>query len=258
MVRYLTLLLFLGTAQAQSIYCSLENNTSAKVTLSNLATYSQDFADASWTKTRTTISSNALIAPDGTLTADTLVGTATTNSFLIGKAITGSPASGEARRTSVYLKRGTDNFAVLVDDEAVGADHALRLNINTCTVVDSTNVSRWSTLMVGNGWCNVVMEYTVLTTGAITNYITLWDGVAAGLYPSFAATTADTINIWGIQSNLVSSPVDYLATTASAATLGPICASMQAQSPLDPTRCMAMTNRGREIRTEAQIAIGSQ
>ena len=42
----------------------------------NLITYSELFSDASWAKTNATISSNALISPNGSLNADKLVDTA--------------------------------------------------------------------------------------------------------------------------------------------------------------------------------------
>lgn len=37
----------------------------------NLLTYSEDFSNASWTKSNLTITSNSIVAPNGTLTADT-------------------------------------------------------------------------------------------------------------------------------------------------------------------------------------------
>lgn len=38
----------------------------------NLVTYSEMFSDASWVKTRTSVTANTITAPNGTLTADTL------------------------------------------------------------------------------------------------------------------------------------------------------------------------------------------
>ena len=38
----------------------------------NLLTYSEQFDNAAWSKTNTTITANSTAAPDGTLTADTL------------------------------------------------------------------------------------------------------------------------------------------------------------------------------------------
>jgi hypothetical protein len=240
MVRFLILLLLLGSAQAQTLYCGQDTGLSSKVTLSNLSTYSEDLSNAAWTKTRTTISANSVIAPDGALTADSIVATATTNSFLVGKAVTGSPTLGEVRRTSAFFKKGTLSYAVLADDETGNPDHVVRLNIDTCTVVDATNVTSYATLKTGNGWCEVTMVYTVSATVAITTYLNLWNGVASGAYPSFTAAITDLIYVWGIQHNLASSPPDYLQSVASATTLAGVCASGTTQSPTDPSKCIAL------------------
>jgi hypothetical protein len=39
----------------------------------NLQVYSEEFDNGAWSKVRTTITANTIIAPDGTLTADKLV-----------------------------------------------------------------------------------------------------------------------------------------------------------------------------------------
>ena len=252
-MRHLLLLfIFVEVAWAQGA-CFYGTGTSDKVTLSNLVIRSEELDNAAWTKSRTTISANSVIAPDGALTADTIVATATTNSFLVGQNVTGSPTLGEIRRTSAYFKKGTLNHAVLADDEIGHPDHVLRININTCTVVDATNVNSYLTLMTGNGWCRVTMQYTVSATVAITTYLNLWNGVATGAYPSFAATTADYIYAWGVQHNLASSPADYLTSVASATTLAGVCASGTSQDPMNPSKCIEVVSNEKEFRTTEQI-----
>jgi hypothetical protein len=46
----------------------------------NLLLYSQEFDNAAWTKTSTTVTANSTTAPDGTTTADTLIPN-TTNTY---------------------------------------------------------------------------------------------------------------------------------------------------------------------------------
>ena len=65
----------------------------------NLLTYSEQFNNAAWVKTRTTVTPNAVIAPDGTLTADTL--TASANDPYIQQDIV---ANSRTYTWSVYLK----------------------------------------------------------------------------------------------------------------------------------------------------------
>jgi hypothetical protein len=253
--RLLSLLFLIGTVQGQALYCGLDNGLSSKVTLSNLVTYSEQIDNAAWTKTRTTVSANSITAPDGALTADTIVATATTNSFYVGSASI-STTAGDIRRVSAYFKAGTMRYAAL-NPGGDAVSRGIVVNLSTGEVVYSFGANSYSVTSVGNNWYRIIFEYTRTNTGNEVLYLTLSNGDAS-LYPSFAATTADYVYVWGIHSQLASSPSDYLATTSAAATLGPLCGSYQTQSPLDPSQCITMTNRGREIRTEAQIAIGSQ
>ncbi|WP_156920677.1 phage head spike fiber domain-containing protein [Fundidesulfovibrio putealis] len=48
----------------------------------NLLYPSEDFSNAAWTKTRATITANAAVAPDGTMTADKLVEDTTASSVI--------------------------------------------------------------------------------------------------------------------------------------------------------------------------------
>lgn len=242
-----SLFLLSGVVQAQQFQLKYNGTDrsasfSVKQTQRNLSTYSEDFSDVSWVKTRTTVTANSITAPDGNLTADTISATAVTNSFLVGKAVTGSPTIGETRRTSAYFKKGTRSFAVLVDDETGNPDHAIRLNIDTCVVIDSQNITRSQTIVSVDNWCRATMEYTVIATVSITTYVNLWDGVAAGLYPSFAGNITDNIYVWGLQHNFVSDPTDYLVTTAAAATFGPLCPAGFSQSLIHPSRCFPLIN----------------
>jgi len=60
--------------------------------LSNLALYSQDFDNAYWVKASATVTANNATAPDGTSTADTVVGAAGT-AFIYSGAITTSAST---------------------------------------------------------------------------------------------------------------------------------------------------------------------
>lgn len=260
MVRFLTLLFLISNVSAQSIYCSLDNNTSSPVTLSNFVLYSEQLDNVAWTKgSGATIVANAITAPDGTLTADSFLSTTAVTTS--GKAIypTASAATitiGTSYRISAYLKQGTWRYAQLYYQGTTNIGVTIDL-VTGLIGYASPTITSYSSVSVGNGWYRVSM--TFLATNTV-------------LYPSlsYALTATSTINpsitfagteafyVWGVSAQLASSPADYLTTTAASATLGPICGSYQTPSPLNPSLCLSLTNRGREIRTEAQIAIGSQ
>lgn len=261
MVRFLILLLLLGSAQAQTLYCGQDTNLSDKVTLSNLALRSEEFDNAAWTNTGgTTEVANAIIAPDGTLTADQLVAPATTGANLRGWLNTApiTVVAGTQYRWSVYMKKGTIKYGRFGPEQIPSsANKYTNVDLDTCQPVFYNNSGYTVTgSSVGNGWCRFILVTSINITNGYFDIgmapTATWNST------SYTSTTADTIYVWGASVQLASAPADYLATTSAAATLGPLCGSYQTQSPLDPTQCITMTDRGREIRTEAQIAIGSQ
>ena len=260
MVRFLTLLFLLGSVQAQTIYCGQDTNLSAKQTLSNMALYSEQFDNAAWANSTSTDVANSIIAPDGTLTADTIVALAQTspNSRGIYNNAAITVVAGTQYRWSVYLKKGTMRYGSFGPEESPStANKYTVIDLDTCQPTFYKNTGYTTTgRSIGNGWCYVSVTTSVsITTGyfdIIMAPTATWNST------SYTSTTADTIYVWGASVQLASSPSDYIATAGSAVTLAGVCASGTTQSPLDPTKCIAMTDRGREIRTEAQIAIGSQ
>jgi hypothetical protein len=86
----------------------------------NLVTYSENLTDASWLKGSSTLTGDAITAPDGTITADKLVeNTQTSTSHVVSKNATTTAAT---HTFSVYLKKAERSFAMLYDlTNAVGA-----------------------------------------------------------------------------------------------------------------------------------------
>ncbi len=259
MVRILILLLlFVTNVSAQSIYCSLDNNTSSPVTLSNLTKYSEQIDNAEWLQASITVTANSVIAPDGTLTADMVTASAAAANHYFYPAGTNRPAAGTTERMELYVKKGTHRYVGFFHENTDVFGMVLDLD-NPTTPYHVTGLSSYSITPVGNGWYRIVMSYTRTASSTRIWYFTLRPSTTSSAsIVSWTAAGTETVYIWGIQQNNQSNPADYLATTAAAATLGPVCGSYQTPSPLNPSLCLSLTNRGREIRTEAQIAIGSQ
>jgi hypothetical protein len=76
----------------------------------NLLIYSNDFTNAVWGKTRSTVTPAAAVAPDGTLTASKLVETATTGAHYIGQS---GAVHNEIRTFAVWLKAAERSWAVI-------------------------------------------------------------------------------------------------------------------------------------------------
>ncbi len=82
----------------------------------NLLTYSEQFDNAAWVKSGTTVTANAAAAPNGTVTAD-LVTANTSSSF--GFLYSNNIASG-VFTTSVYAKQGTQRYIQFLSTATLG------------------------------------------------------------------------------------------------------------------------------------------
>ena len=175
----------------------------------NLASYSEDYSQSFWAKTRVTITTNVIIAPDGTLTADKLEATTTQEAYVQGDVI----VQGSKQTLSFYVKQGNTNYCHLLlwDKTANGARQWF--NINNGTVGSTTSfgsgvtVASASIESAGNGWfrCKAVFNNTDATIGVRIN---VSDNDADG-NPS----VGDFIYIWGGQIVKGDKPKDYLKTT---------------------------------------------
>ena len=70
----------------------------------NLQVYSEQFDNAAWSKTNSTIEANSIISPNGELTADKLVDTTTSAAKYIQDVASGLSTSSEAT-FSIFLKQ---------------------------------------------------------------------------------------------------------------------------------------------------------
>jgi hypothetical protein len=130
----------------------------------NLFPYSEDFADAAWSKTRSSITSNTIVAPDGTLTGDKLVEdtTATSTHFvsdnvnLIANTFyTATVYVKAAERTRVLLQNSsTANWTT------VGVAY---FDLSAGTIVSGTG----SITPIGNGWYRCSINGTFGGTDAV-------------------------------------------------------------------------------------------
>jgi hypothetical protein len=155
----------------------------------NLATRSEDFSNSAWVKAETSITSNTETAPDGTLTADTLIpnvsgnlttaGNASTNNRLF--AIFGSVTD---ITNSIYVKSvsgSTFNFSIYVQ-----VNDSIK-SIKTVTVTDK--------------WQRVETSAVLLSEGN-----------------RFTVCTEENVYIWGAQAEQSSFATSYIPTSGSTVT----------------------------------------
>ncbi len=177
---------------------------------SNLLTYSEDFSNSIWTKVTGSISANATIAPDGTLTGD-----AFTPAAVSGLPYTQQNATSSVTVTytwSVYLKSNGYQWAFL--DAYDGSNHRSYFDL-TNGVVGSVASGNTSTITsVGNGWyrCSLTRSPSITSVAYAVAVATSNGGI------SMTGNGVSGIYLWGAQLEAVTyqtTPRTYNATTAA-------------------------------------------
>lgn len=176
----------------------------------NLLTFTEQFENAAWIKSEVTATANSAIAPDGTLTADTMVESTATSVRNFRNNLT-PITSGASYSFSVYAKRAAGtrnifvrhhatpaNFQGAIFDLATGAIS----NIGTGITANATNV--------GNGWYRCSISFVANGTGQ-NAYVDLLDGTTS----NYTGDGTSGIFLWGAQLELGSTATPYQRVTTA-------------------------------------------
>jgi len=183
----------------------------------NFLLYSEEFDNAYYTKTASSITPNLDVAPDGTTTADRLVENSATAVHLIQRSL--NFTTGLTYTFSVYAKAGSRSVIdVLLPATAFTAATFGRFDLSTGTLVTTGGTPLGTSIEdAGNGWyrCSVWKVATATAAGNVqyrlfnvtssylgngTSYLSIWGGqLEVGVNAStYKKTTTDIVVAnWG-------------------------------------------------------------
>lgn len=192
----------------------------AEPTATNSLTYSEQFDTAAWTSTGGSITPNTVVAPDGTLTADTFTETSAVTAQINNNPV--STAASQVFTISVFIKYGTRQYLQICGglySNGYGAVVDLIAGTITATGAVGTGVYISSSITAVNGYYRITITGHcggTVNAGYLQPMCTDVSTYTAGL-PTITPSTK-TYHIWGAQLELSSFATSYIPTTTVAVT----------------------------------------
>ena len=193
----------------------------------NLLLRSEEFDNASWTKTRSSVTANAITAPDRTLTGDKLIdSTDASASHFISQSI--SFVSGTTYTVSIFAKQDEIRYLRLgFNTTPFGTTQIVFFDLLNGVISSNPNALAASITDAGNGWWRLAVTATATATASDLILISL---SLNGTSISFTGTGANGLYIWGVQLEAGASPTSYIPTTSATATRAADVASISSSA----------------------------
>ena len=184
----------------------------------NLLLRSSEFDDAYWSKIAVALTPNTAVAPDGTLTAESMLEDSANNFHQVGQ-ITSSPAG--TYTISVYAKYAGRRYVTLfpMNQGAVYTDRIIRsasfdLQIGTITQLFGSGTVATIT-GAGDGWYRLTCTTTTNSASTSGPSIRLSSSPAPDTGISYTGDGTSGIYIWGAQLEAGAFPTSYIPTPAT-------------------------------------------
>jgi hypothetical protein len=167
---------------------------------------SEMFSTANWAKINSSVSANTTTAPNGTLTADTLVEN-TANSTHIAIQTTAGQISGNTYTASIYAKASGRSWIGLFNNAGGTGNAFFDLSNGTVGTVLTGSAQIQS---VGNGWYRCSITFVPTTTGTFNIQVRI---ASADNVPTYTGNGTSGIFIWGAQLVEGTDSKPYFPTT---------------------------------------------
>ena len=185
----------------------------------NLILYSEQFSGTNWDTLNTTITSNTVISPNGTMTANTLQRTSTSASYR--RNTISKSASAITYTTSMFIKKGSGNYFALRTQGLYPSRAIFRFRFDTEEIYNAEEFSNFTILDYGvenysNGWYRLHFTYTSDTHTDLRIVFTPRESNGNVVAPD--TSDSSYAYVWGAQTEVANYVSSYIKTEASAVT----------------------------------------
>lgn len=178
----------------------------------NLLLRSEEFDNAIWAKTDSTVTANATTSPSGTMTADKLVEN-NTNSYRYILQTTGSLVVGNTYFMSIYLKEAGRNRGRVRVTGASSVETEFNLQNGTVSLANAIIQN------MGNGWYRVGFSFVANAT-TMSAVISLSNSTTgnSGFNYTYLGDNTSGLFLWGAQLEAGANATSYIPTTTATVT----------------------------------------
>lgn len=183
----------------------------------NLLRYSDQLDNAAWSKTRSSVTADVALAPDGTTGADKVIESASAGTHVIYQAVTKAPVA-ERYAWSVFAKAGErSKIELLLDTDVAGNFSKCVFDLADGTVGSPVTGGAFSSPVVaikdmGGGWYRCHLSAICDTDVSLYGEALLYSTAE-----SYAGDGSSGLYVWGLQLELGSGS-SYIPTGAASVT----------------------------------------
>jgi len=177
----------------------------------NVITYSEDFSNSSWSKGNSSITSDSIISPDGSLNADKLTADSSNSTHYIDTSSI-SFTSGVSYTVSIFVKDNNKNL-VIQGSGSVTANAFASFDLKDGFIINES-VGTGIIKNFGNGWyrCSLTFTSAATTSGVITFLM------GETRNDSYQGDGTSGLYIYGASLEAGSYPTSYIPTTSTTVT----------------------------------------